>query len=186
VITTDTLTSRIADSRIATAGTRRHSASVVVTLQDFSAQPEVVWEALMFYEEIAESPAFFLRRLVPVPLGTEGCKFEVGGEVKCRYVSGHLLKRVTQITQARNYAFEVIEQNLTLGGGIKLLGGYYTLRKLSENRTRVAMATRYASPYHPRWLCGRLEALVCHSFHRHIFAAMRSNLRPRSTARKKQ
>jgi hypothetical protein len=48
------------------------------------------------------------------------------------------------------------------------------------------MATRYSSPYHPRWLCGRLEALVCHSFHRHIFAAMRNNLWPHSTALKRQ
>ncbi len=140
----------------------------------------------MFYEEIAARPAFFLRQLVPIPIGSEGCKIEVGGEVKCRYVSGHLLKRVTQIIQARDYTFEVIEQNLAFGGGIKLLGGGYTLRKLSENETRVALATRYASPYHPRWLCGRFEALVCHSFHRHIFAAMRSNLWPRSTTQQKQ
>ena len=99
----------------------------------------------MFYEEIAEDRPFFLRRFLPTPIGTEGCKSEVGSEVKCRYVDGHLVKRVTHIVQGHNYAFEIIEQNLALGG-IRLLGGEYTLCKLSEDRTRVALATRYASP----------------------------------------
>ena len=133
----------------------------------------------MFYEEIAECPPFFLRCVLPVPIGTEGRKSEVGGEVKCRYAGGHLLKRVTQVIHERNFAFEIVEQNLALGGGIKVLGGDYTLRELSEGRTRVALTTRYASPNRPRWLCGRLEALVCHSFHRHMLTVLRNKLRLR-------
>ncbi len=105
----------------------------------------------------------------------EGCKSEVGSDVKCRYVGGHLLKRVTRIVRRQNYAFEVVEQNLALGG-IRLLGGDYTLRMIAKDRTRVALATHYASPNCPRWLFGRLEAAVCHSFHRYILSAMRSNL----------
>ena len=88
---------------------------------------------------------------------------EVGSDVKCRYVGGHLLKRVTRIVRRQNYAFEVVEQNLALGG-IRLLGGVYTLRMMAKDRTRVALATHYASPNCPRWLFGRLEAAVCHSF----------------------
>jgi hypothetical protein len=132
----------------------------------------------MFYEEVAEKRPFFLRRFLPTPIGAEGCKSEIGGEVKCRYLDGHLLKRVTHIVRGHNYAFEIIEQNLALGG-IRLLGGDYTLRKLSENRTQVALATRYASPNYPRWLFGRAEAVVCHSFHRYILTAIGSNLLPR-------
>jgi hypothetical protein len=132
----------------------------------------------MFYEEVAKEPPFFLRRFLPTPIGTEGCKSEVGSHVKCRYVDGHLLKRVTHIVRGHNYAFEIIEQNLALRG-IRVLGGDYTLRKLSEVRTRVALATRYASPNYPRWLFRRLEAAVCHSFHHYILSAMRSKLRPR-------
>lgn len=150
-----------------------HSASVT-TCQDFFAPPGAVWEALMFYE-VAEERPFFLRRVLPTPIGTEGCKSEVGGKVKCEYVDGHLLKRVTHIVRGHNYAFEIIEQNLALGG-IRLLGGDYTLRKLSEDRTRVALATRYSSPNYPRWIFGWLEAVVCHSFHHYILTAMRSNL----------
>jgi hypothetical protein len=151
-----------------------HSASVT-TCQDFFAPPDAVWEALMFYEEVAEERPFFLRRFLPTPIGTQGCKSEVGDKVKCQYVDGHLLKRVTHIVRGHNYAFEIIEQNLALGG-IRLLGGDYTLWKLSEDRTRVALATRYSSPNYPRWIFDRLEAAVCHSFHRYILTAMRSNL----------
>jgi hypothetical protein len=147
----------------------------VATHQDFFAPVDAVWHALMFYEEIATARPFFLRRLLPTPIGTEGCKYQVGGEVKCRYQGGHLVKRVTQVVREHNYVFEIIEQNLALGG-IRLLGGDYTLRKLSKDHTRVALATRYASANYPRWLFGRVEAAVCHSFHKYILSAMRSNL----------
>jgi hypothetical protein len=153
---------------------QEHAASVT-TCQNFFAAADAVWDALMFYEEIAEDRPFLLRRLLPTPIGTQGCKPEVGSDVKCRYVGGHLLKRVTRIVRRQNYAFDVVEQNLALGG-IRLLGGDYTLRVLSKERTRVALATHYATPNCPRWLFGRLEAAVCHSFHRYILSAMRSNL----------
>lgn len=151
-----------------------HAASVT-TCQDFFAAADAVWDALMFYEEIAEDRPFVLRHFLPSPIGTDGCKSEVGSDVKCRYVGGHLLKRVTRIVRRQNYAFEVVEQNLALGR-IRLLGGDYTLHILSEDCTRVALATHYASPNCPRWLFARLEAAVCHSFHHYILSAMRSNL----------
>jgi hypothetical protein len=153
---------------------REHPA-LVTSCQDFFAAADAVWEALMFYEEVTKTRPFILRRFLPTPIGTEGCKSEVGGEVKCRYVDGHLVKRVTHVVRGHNYAFEIIEQNLALGG-IKLLGGEYIFSRLSEDRTRVALATRYASPNYPRWLFGRLEAAICHSFHRYILSALQSNL----------
>ena len=154
------------------------NAASVTTCQDFFAPADAVWDALMFYEEIAEDRPFFLRRFLPTPIGTQGCKSQVGSDVKCRYVGGHLLKRVTRIVRGHNYAFEIVEQNLALGG-ITLLGGDYTLRMLSKDRTRVALATHYASPHWPRWLFRRLEAAVCHSFHHYILSAMQSNISSR-------
>jgi hypothetical protein len=130
----------------------------------------------MFYEEVAESAPFFLRSLLPTPIGSEGPKSEIGGEVKCRYRTGHLLKRVTRINHGYSYSFDVVEQNLALRGGIRVLGGDYVLHRLSHDRTRVALSTRYESPNKPRWLFRRVEGAVCHSFHRHILNAMRNNL----------
>jgi hypothetical protein len=153
---------------------QEHIASVK-TCQDFFAAADAVWDALMFYEEIVEERPFLLRRFLPTPIGTQGCKSEVGSDVKCQYATGHLLKRVTRIVRRRNYAFEVVEQHLALGG-IRLLGGDYTLHMIAKDHVRVALATHYASPNCPRWVFGRLEAAVCHSFHRYILSAMRRNL----------
>jgi hypothetical protein len=153
-------------------------AGSVTTCQDFFAAVDAVWDALMFYEEIAEDRPFLLRRFLPTPIGTQGCKSQIGSDVKCRYVGGHLVKRVTRVVRAHNYAFEIVEQNLALGG-IRLRGGDYTLRLLSEDRTRVALTTHYATPNRPRWLFGRLEAAVCHSFHRYILSAMQGNISSR-------
>jgi len=147
----------------------------VSTIKEFVAPPTVVWQALLFYEEVTLAPPFFLRWLLPVPQGTTGCKAIVGGEVTCSYLRGYLIKRVTAVVQRRRYAFEVTEQNLALRG-IRLIGGEYNLQAVAPARTRVTLSTRYASPYRPTWLCAPLETAVCHSFHRHLLRAMRQNL----------
>ena len=148
---------------------------LVTTREDFAATPAIVWQALLFYEEVSAAPPFFLRWLLPVPLGTAGSKSTVGSEVKCRYAGGHLLKRVSAIVEMRRFAFDVIEQNLALSG-VRVLGGEYNLHAVAPARTRVTLSTRYASPHRPDWVCTRFEAAVCHCFHRHLLDAMRQNL----------
>jgi hypothetical protein len=157
------------------AGAKPPLASVVTRMR-FAAPPGKVWEGLMFYEQIEELPPLLLRLLLPVPLRTEGRKSEVGDQIICRYVSGHLRKQVTHVTTERDYTFEVIEQNLSLGGGIRLAGGSYTLYALPEGGTEVVLETRYLSPRRPRWLCAPIEAAVCRLFHRHILRTMRRRL----------
>jgi len=147
----------------------------VSTSEDFPATPAIVWQTLLFYEEVSIVPPFLLRWLLPVPLGTAGSKSTVGSEVKCRYAGGHLLKRVSAIVEMRRFAFDVIEQNLALRG-VRVLGGEYNLYALAPARTRVTVSTRYVSPYRPDWVCARLEAAVCHCFHRPLLSAMRQNL----------
>jgi hypothetical protein len=147
----------------------------VSTSEDFPARPAIVWQTLLFYEEVTATPPFFLRWIFPVPLGTAGSKSSVGSEVKCRYTDGHLLKRVSAIVEMRRFAFDVIEQNLALSG-VRVLGGEYNLHAVAPARTRVTLSTRYASPHRPHWVCARLEAVLCHYFHRHLLGAMRQNL----------
>ena len=150
----------------------------VVTHRLLAAPIDKVWKTLLFYEEITTPPPLLLRWLLPIPLSTGGAKFEVGGIVKCRYTGGYLLKRVTEIVEYRRYAFEIVEQNLALHG-LTILGGEYRLQEIHEHRTRVVLSTCYQSPHRPRWLCRRLEALICHWFHRHILAAIENNLQNR-------
>ena len=171
----DAILSEITEFPMAVGAGKQPSTSAV-TRMNFAAPPEKVWEGLMFYEQIGKRPPLLLRLLLPVPIQTKGRKSEVGDQVTCQYLNGHLLKRVTHVNRGRDYAFEVIEQNLALGGGIRLSGGGYTQRPLPGGRTEVAIKTRYISSKRPRWLRVRIEAAVCHSFHRYILSAMRNNL----------
>lgn len=142
------------------------------------ARPEAVWGALMFYEQLEERPPRLLRLLLPVPIRTEGRKAQVGDEALCLYEGGHLVKRVTQVEPGVRYGFGVVRQELAIGGGLRLHGGWYALRPLAGGRTEVETGTRYASPRRPRWLFQPVEAAVCHLFHRHIMRAMLRGLDP--------
>ena len=150
-------------------------ATTVQTVMTFPAGAQAVWKELMFYEQVEERPSFLLRLLLPVPIRTVGRKSEVGDEATCLYEGGQLIKRVTQTEAGREYRFEVIEQALAVGRGVRLSGGAYTLREVAEG-TEVTAMTRYLSPRRPRWLWKPIEATVCHAFHRHILGAMRHKL----------
>jgi hypothetical protein len=128
----------------------------------------------MFYEQLDERPPFYLRWLLPVPVRTIGRKSEVGDEARCVYETGHLIKRVTRIEREQLYAFSVVEQELVVGSGMQLSDGAYALRPLPNGGTEVTASTRYRSERAPRWLWRRVEAQVCHLFHRHILRAMRA------------
>jgi hypothetical protein len=89
------------------------------------------------------------------------------------YERGHLLKRTTQVDRWRSYRFDVVEQRLSIGRGIRLVSGGYALREMSDGTTRVELDTCYVSTRRPAWLWRPIEAAVCHTFHRHILGAMR-------------
>jgi len=143
---------------------------------EFPTSPEQTWSGLIYYEQIAERSPLLLRLLLPQPIRTEGRKWAVGDEIRCLYESGHLIKRVTKIETGLHYGFEVVEQDLALGRGIRLLGGSYTLRRLGDRHTEVALETRYVSPRRPHWLSRPIEAAVCHAFHRYMLRTMRRKL----------
>jgi hypothetical protein len=147
--------------------------SSVVTRMTFAGSPTRVWKALALYEEIDERPPLHLRLLLPVPIRTEGRISEPGDEAKCVYEGGHLLKRMTRVERGDLYEFEVAEQELSLGGGMRLAGGRYTLRELPDGQTEVAVETRYLSTKWPRWFWKPLETMVCHWFHRYLLGSMR-------------
>jgi hypothetical protein len=161
------------------AGSGRSATTSVVTGMRLSAAPGDVWNGLMYYEQIPYVPPLHLRLVLPAPVRTEGRRSAVGDETRCVYDRGHLLKRVTCIDPKRHYGFDVVEQDLAIGGGIRLTGGSYTLAELPDGSTRIALETRYVGRARPRWLGRLVEAAVCHAFHRHILGAMRRRLETR-------
>ena len=151
-------------------------ASSVVTRMTVAASAARVWEGLIFYEELAAPPPLHLRLLLPVPIRTEGRIAEIGDQVRCLYEGGHLLKRLTRIEKGALYEFEVAEQDVALGGGMRLCGGCYRLRERHDNQTELAIETRYVSSQWPRWFWEPLEHLVCRSFHRYLLGSMRRDI----------
>jgi len=151
----------------------------ILTQMTFDASPTQVWKGLVFYEELGGRPPLHLRLLLPVPIRTDGRVSEVGDEATCVYEGGHLLKRITRIERGDLYEFEVAKQELSVGGGMRLSGGRYTLHELPDGRTEVAVETRYVSTRWPRWFWRPLERLVCHWFHRYLLGSMRRKVESR-------
>lgn len=144
----------------------------VVTRVTFAATPAQVWKGLTFYEGVGRRPPLHLRLLLPVPIRTEGRISEVGDEAICLYEGGYFLKRITRIEHGDTYEFEVTEQTLFFGGGMRLSGGRYTLREVPDGQTEVSVETRYRNAKSPRWFWLPLERMVCHSFHRHLLGSI--------------
>jgi len=146
--------------------------AAVVTGMRLAAPVDRVWQGLMLYEQIPGRPSLLLRLLLPAPLGASGRRSAVGDEVRCAYAGGSLLKRATRVEPNRRYWFEIVEQQVSIGGGIRLLGGGYTLRE-TPGGTWIELETRYQSPRRPGWLWRPIESAVCRAFHRHILGGMR-------------
>jgi len=152
------------------------STTSVVTRMLFAVPPERVWSNLLFFEHIRRRPPLHLRLLLPIPIGTEGAKSQVGNEVRCLYERGHLIKRITHIEAPRRYEFEVIEQQLRVCGGLALIGGCYLLRSLEGGGTEVSVTTQYMSGTRFGLLWTPIEAMACHMFHRHLLSAMKQEI----------
>lgn len=151
-------------------------ATSVATRMTFHAPADRVWEGLVFYEELGGRPPWYLRLLLPVPIRNEGRVSEVGDEATCFYEGGRLLKRITRIDRGSLYEFEVAKQQLSIGGGMRLSGGRYSVRGLPDGRTEVEVQTRYWSGKWPRWFWRPLELMVCHWFHRYLLRSMRRKI----------
>jgi hypothetical protein len=169
-------------SQVASISPMPGKAITIVTSMILHAEADLIWDSLMFYEQIEQKPPLLLRLLLPHPVRTEGSKEQVGDVATCVYAQGHLLKQVTRIEAPGLYEFQVIEQHLVFGGGLRLMGGSYALSDVSPDHTKVSVTTRYVSIKKPRRLWKPIEALVCHAFHRYLLLSIQKKaLAPQST-----
>jgi len=160
---------RRADSRSAVPDT-------VVSAGVLPASPAQVWNALRFYEQLAERPSWLLRALLPTPLRTDLRPWEAGVETRCLYEDGFVVKRLTHVEPPSRCEFEVVLQRLEIGRGIRLAGGLYGLSETPGRGTRLELQTRFESAARPREFWRPIEAAVCRIFHRHILASLRREL----------
>jgi hypothetical protein len=156
---------------------REASSEAVTTRARFAADPESVWNRILFYEEVPGPPPLLLRILLTCPRRTEGDKTVIGSRVRCVYNSGYLIKRITALEPRREMRFEVIEQKLGIERCVIATGGSYEIRSCNDGAD-VALTTHYLSRLRPRSLWRPLEKSVARRLHWHILNGMRSAVSP--------
>lgn len=144
----------------------------------FRASPEVVWNHIMFYEEVPHRPALLLRLLLPSPIRTDGDKSHVGATVRCIYEGGDLVKRITGIDAPHLLQFEVIEQRLGIERCLLTYGGSYRIEARADD-SEVVLVTDYDAYLRPRRLWRPLEKLLLRHLHLHILRGIGAELTPR-------
>jgi hypothetical protein len=154
---------------------RNETIEGIATRVHFDETAEVVWQAMLFYEEVPTRPMPLLRLFLPAPVRTQGEKTRVGAIIECTYDGGYLEKRITAAEQARFVRFDVLVQKLGVEDCISMTGGSY---EMSDDRggSELALTTRYRGHLRPRWLWRPLERFLAHHLHRHILDGMRSAL----------
>jgi hypothetical protein len=147
----------------------------VTTRLHFKASAENVWNAIQFYEEVPGRPSWLLRAFIPYPVRAEGRKAAPGSKVRCIYIGGELLKRITTVEPLHRMEFEVLDQSLGLENCALVQSGSYNLEP-SGNGIDLLLTTNYAARLHPRWLCRLVEGMLTHQLHLHILRGMKSSV----------
>ncbi len=147
----------------------------ITTRMQLPAPPDRVWASLKFYEEVPSRPGVLLRIGLPAPVRSEGDKLKVGGQVRCVYEGGYVLKRTTSTEPPNVLRFEVLEQRLNLERCLTLSDGVYEIHAVPGG-SEVALTTKYRGHLRPRVLFRPLEQRLTHEIHGHILAGMRTAL----------
>ncbi len=150
----------------------------VTTTAALDAPPDVVWQQLLFYEEVRLRPPLLLRMFLPSPVKTQGGDKRVGTVVDCTYSVGGLRKRFTALEAPRLVRFEVVDQYLGVERCVTTVEGSYEFRA-DGRRTVAALTTKYRGHLRPRWLWRPFERVLAHQLHRHILGGMGQALRSR-------
>lgn len=148
----------------------------IATQARLTATPDDVWHRLMFYEDVPETPAFFLRALLPYPVRAEGDKTRPGATVRCVYRTGDITKRITTTHRPHLLEFEVIRQRLGIEGCLVTRGGSYRI-SANGGSSRVVLITEYEAYLRPRFFWRRLEARLIGQLHLHILGGIRTAMR---------
>lgn len=143
----------------------------VVTRVHIEAAPELLWERILFYEDVPGSPPLLLARILS-PIGTKGDKSQLGASIECRYREGSLVKRITIIEEPYSICFDVTQQRLGIENCAITRSGSYRISR-SGSGSEIMLTTNYTAFLHPRWLWLPIESLAVHQLHGHILEGIR-------------
>lgn len=147
----------------------------ITTERVIAAPLNVVWDSMVFYEEVTHTPPLILRIGLARPLYTRGASSAVGDVKTCVYNKGRITKQVTLVERGRLLAFDVIEQHIGYERDVRLTGGSFAFAPIDEHRTKVALTTEYEPRLAPRFAWRPFERLAVHTLHGHVIEGMRRN-----------
>ncbi len=145
---------------------------VVATQRVLELPADVVWDSILFYEEVRDKPPLLARIGLPRPLRTEGSSSRVGDLTRCVYDTGYLLKRIVESKASERLAFEVIEQRGIEDRSIELIDGSFDLESLGPSRTRLTLTTRYRPLLQGRLVWLPFESALTRALHSHVIDEM--------------
>lgn len=154
--------------------------AVVETDLTLHSSAAVLWNSLMFYEEVRHEPPWLLKLALPKPIRAEGHMGEVGQVRRCIYDRGHLTKIITRRDEQRLLSFRVIEQSLHFEHDVELKDGSFALAPVSEEATRMTLTTRYRRLLRPAWLWQVMERKVVRTLHEHVLEGIRLDVLERT------
>ncbi|MCA9310596.1 MAG: hypothetical protein KDA21_05270 [Phycisphaerales bacterium] len=146
----------------------------ITTERILEAPPAEVWQALTFYEDVTIPPSPLLQLGLPRPVGTSGDMHRAGDLVTCTYTVGQLTKLITEVRDGEYIGFLVVEQSV-MTNEVRLTGGSFEVKALSDGRTRLVLMTEYEPRLGPRWCWRTGEHLAVHALHDHVILGIATN-----------
>lgn len=137
------------------------------------ASPAVVWDALLFYEDVEHPPPFLLRVGLARPLHTQGRCNAPGDTTVCIYNKGHITKRATEVVDSKRLAFDIVDQKIGYEHDVRLTGGSFEFEAVGADATLVTLTTSYEPRLGPRWIWRAGERYAVHLLHGHVLEGMR-------------
>jgi uncharacterized membrane protein YhaH (DUF805 family) len=166
---------------------------VNMTAIDIDAPPERVWQHVVQFSDITETPEWYFQFGIASPLRARIDGRGVGAIRHCEFTTGEFVEPVTTWDEPRRLAFDVTEQpepmaELSpyrhihpphLDGSFRSLRGEFLLVPLSDGRTRLEGRTWYQVKIYPLAYWTIWTDAVLHRIHgrvlRHIKAEAESN-----------
>ena len=160
----------------------------VRTAIDIQAAPEIVWQTVIAFPEITDTPAWFFRSGIAAPLRARISGSGVGAIRYCEFTTGTFVEPITVWDENRRLAFDVTDQpdpmfELTpyrhihpphLDGVFRSTRGEFRLEPLPGGATRLIGTTWYVLEMHPQSYWTLWSDALVHQIHLRVLNHIRS------------
>lgn len=146
----------------------------VTTSRVIIGDPDEVWDALMYFEDVDSTPPLLMRIALPRPLYSTGSMDSIGDRRVCVYTKGRLAKEIVEIEDEKLLGFRVVEQEFE--PSVILTGGRFVLEELEDGETKITLTTDYIPVHSPRLAWRWAEVLGARTLHTHVINGIESQV----------